>query len=121
MKKPGIKDTMQISKKPIHKKTGWGIAFYIVGLLQVSILGLYFVLFTLVWADFENSSKALNLLYDFVNLLGSPALTYPSVIIVGFNLIGLPIYLFKRRPRIISVVLGILSFLVSLFILDILL
>jgi hypothetical protein len=96
--------TNQIEQKPNQKRSKWGFLFELLGILQALGVGLFFLIILSISGQTGSEFIAMLLLVTLV----------PAVGLIAFiNLVGLPIYMAKRKPRGRGLVFCILSLIIS--------
>ena len=96
---------VQFEQTPAKKPTKWRFLFIILGILQIVGIGLFFMIVTSIGGQSGSEFIVLAL-----GLTLIPAIGFVGLV----NLIGLPIYMLKRKPHGKGLVFSIISLLISL-------
>ena len=84
--------------------------FIALGILQALGVGLFLLVMTHAAQEAKDGASGTEFIALMVYVTIVPAVGFAALI----NLIGLPIYIVKRRPRVVGLILGVLSLLISL-------
>lgn len=106
---PNITAASATAGQPKHPKL-WPIIFIALGTIQVLAVVFWFVVMNWAVGQAEQGVSGT----EFVPFMLLP-LVYLAAIIGAVNVIGLIIFLIKRRPKAIGLIFSILSLLLSLF------
>lgn len=104
------KNFVSQDQKPSKWRRFFTDLFIALAILQVLGAGLFLLVMTDVAQQAKDGASGTEFVAILVYLTIVPAVGFAALI----NLIGLPIYMVKRRPRAVGLILGVLSLLISL-------
>jgi Tfp pilus assembly protein PilE len=100
----------QVAGPPVQKRSKWRFFFIFLGVLQAAGVGLFF--FVMMWAVAQAKSGVSGT--EFIALILFMTLVPAVGVVALINLIGLPIYMIKRKPHGMGLILCIISLIISL-------